>query len=76
MLLADFQLPDMDGVALSRRVRASRQDLSVLIMSGYDETHGPVADLLREPRTEHICKPIDVSQLMTRLERMLEVAVG
>jgi len=76
VLLADLQLPDMDGVALSRRVRASRRDLPVLIMSGFDETHSDVASLLREPRTEHILKPIDVDQLMIRLERMLEATPG
>ena len=51
-------------------------DLPVLIMSGFDESHRDVASLLREPRTEHILKPIDVGQLMVRLERMLEAAPG
>jgi two-component system, cell cycle sensor histidine kinase and response regulator CckA len=72
VLLTDFQLPDMDGAALSRWVRASHNDLPVLIMSGFDETHDGLADLLREPRIEHIQKPIDLDQLMMRLERMLE----
>lgn len=74
VLLVDFRLPDMDGVTLSRRMRASRRELPVLIMSGFDETHGDVAELLREPRTGHILKPIDLSQLMTRLEQMLEAS--
>jgi CheY-like chemotaxis protein len=74
VLLADFQLPDFDGVTLSRRVRAEHRNLPVLIMSGFDETHGEVAELLREPRTEHILKPIELEQLMTRLARMLEAS--
>jgi two-component system cell cycle sensor histidine kinase/response regulator CckA len=76
VLLADFQLPGTDGVALSRRVRASHNDLPVLIMSGFDANHGELAELLREPHTEHILKPIDLEQLVVRLERMLEAAAG
>lgn len=72
VLLADLQLPDMNGVALSRRMRASRRELPVLIMSGFDETQSDVASLLHEPRTDHILKPIEVDQLMIRLERLLE----
>jgi PAS domain S-box-containing protein len=72
VLVTDLQLPGMDGAALSRRVRASRGDLPVLIMSGFDESHGALAALLREPRTEHILKPVDLDQLMMRLERMFE----
>lgn len=74
VMLADYQLPDLDGVALSRRLRAERSNLPVLIMSGFDETHKEVAALLREPRTEHILKPIELEQLMTRLTRMLEAS--
>ena len=73
VLLTDLQLPDMDGVALSRGMRASsRRELPVLIMSGFDETQSDVASLLHEPRTDHILKPIEVDQLMIRLERLLE----
>ena len=35
--IADVDMPDMDGIALARRLRERRGDLPILISTGYDE---------------------------------------
>ncbi len=72
VLLVDFQMPGMDGVRLAHHARKWRPELPVVLMSGFDESRGAMGALLREPRTEHLLKPVDVGTLVAALERVLK----
>jgi PAS domain S-box-containing protein len=70
MLIADFRLPGMDGVALAHAARRRLADLPVVIVSGFERSSPELAGFLREPRTEHVGKPVDVHVLVGLLRRL------
>ena len=56
MVLTDLTMPGLTGVDLARKIKAIRDDLPIVIMSGYDDIAAPemladvgVAEVLRKP---------------------------
>jgi signal transduction histidine kinase/CheY-like chemotaxis protein len=69
-LVVDRFMPGMDGAELLTRGREGRT-LPAVIMSGADADDVAIAPLLRQPRTEHLPKPIDIDRLVAMLRRLL-----
>lgn len=68
ILISDWDMPEMDGVALCRKVRESRLDgyVYILLLTG----HGPAANVvegLKAGADDYIRKPADQSELLARL---------
>src|SRR5271166_2477045 len=66
VVISDFNLPDGDGCALFKELRASRPELSGIALSGY----GAYEDFERSIEAgfaRHLTKPVD----MTALESLL-----
>lgn len=68
ILLSDVMLPAIDGFETARRLRASRPNLPVLLMSGYVardtvDRHAAVSPVIR--------KPFSMAELVGRLREVL-----
>jgi DNA-binding response OmpR family regulator len=72
LLILDYQLPDINGVAVCRRVRsASHLDaVRILCVSGIADA-AAVAALMEAGANDFLPKPFDIPTLMARVDRLL-----
>ena len=71
----DDGLPDMDGVALCRRLRRAGNDVPVLMVSARDGIEHRV-DGLEAGADDYLVKPFDVAELRARLRALLRRAAA
>ena len=71
LLVTDFRLPDVDGLALMRQVRAVRPDCEVLVMTAYGNI--PLAvEAVREGAWDFLTKPFKKAELEHAVAKALE----
>jgi DNA-binding NtrC family response regulator len=71
LAVVDVKLPDLDGIELLGRLRASDPDLAVVVISG----HGTIADAVRATQLgayDFIEKPLHRERLLLSVQRALE----
>jgi CheY-like chemotaxis protein/nitrogen-specific signal transduction histidine kinase len=69
LLVVDFTMPDMNGAAVAREVRASRPLLPILLITGNADPEAIQSDL---PDVPMLRKPFDREQLTARVADLLE----
>jgi len=78
-VVLDVGLPDIDGVALCRRLRRAGNHVPVLMVSAHDGIEHRI-DGLDAGADDYLCKPFAVAELRARLRALLrraaESAVG
>jgi DNA-binding NtrC family response regulator len=67
VLLTDIKMPDMDGLALTARVREDHPGLPVVLMTGYPSVDTAVM-ALRQRVADYIIKPFNINQLYKVVE--------
>jgi two-component system response regulator HydG len=73
LVLTDLKMPDMDGMALLRKVKQEAPDTEVVVVTG----HGDVAtavEAMRQGATHFLTKPLDMAQLRTIVGKAAEHA--
>jgi len=69
-VVTDLEMPEMDGIALTRELRQQFSSLPVMIMTGYsDDDHRETA--FRAGAREFLSKPFDIPDLIKKLHGML-----
>lgn len=68
--ILDLGLPDEDGLALLRRLRARRDPVPVLILTARGEVQQRIAGL-NAGADDYLVKPFDMDELHARLEAVL-----
>ena len=71
LVLADLQLPDMQGTEVMRRLKEKRPSIEVIIISGY----GSVARAVEATKAgafHFVEKPFEIDALLLLIERALE----
>ena len=69
-VVTDLEMPEMDGIALTRELRQQFCSLPVMVMTGYsDEEHKETA--FRAGAREFLSKPFDIPDLIKKLHGML-----
>ena len=69
-VVTDLEMPEMDGIALTRELRQSFSNLPVMIMTGHsDDDHRETA--FRAGAREFLGKPFDFHDLIRKLQKML-----
>jgi len=71
LLISDIQMPGMDGLELSRRVRNLDADLPIVLITGYASMETAVM-ALREGVSDYITKPFSIAELKGVVGRILE----
>ncbi len=68
-ILLDLGLPDMSGLEVCRRIRASSNDVPILVLTGVDETLSKVR-LLEAGADDYVTKPFEAAELRARIEAL------
>ena len=69
-VVTDLEMPEMDGIALTREIRQQFSSLPVMVMTGYsDDDHRETA--FRAGAREFLRKPFDIPDLIKKLHGML-----
>jgi CheY-like chemotaxis protein len=72
LVLLDIRLPGMDGVQMLKRVRETRQDLPIIMVTGYGSVDTAVK-LMQLGADGYLSKPFSNRQLVETVEKVLEV---
>jgi DNA-binding response OmpR family regulator len=75
LVILDLGLPDVDGITVCRRLRASRPDLSILILSARDQELDLVAGL-DAGADDYLIKPFRLAELLARVRAHLRRAAA
>ena len=70
LALLDIDLPDMDGSSLYPFLKEARQNLKVIVCSGYS-FDGPVQEIMEAGAQGFIQKPFDIRVLSKKLKEIL-----
>jgi CheY-like chemotaxis protein len=72
-ILLDLDLPDVPGIEVLRRLKASPKtsDVPVIIVTA-DATPGQTEKLVSEGATAYVTKPFDVAELLTAIDRAID----
>ena len=71
LILTDFRMPDMDGMAVLQAARQINPDIEVVLVTAYGSVSGAV-DAMREGAFHYVEKPVDLDALDAVVERALE----
>ena len=69
LVLLDIWLPKLDGYEVLRRIRSSRPDLPVLMLTARDDTKSKVS-ALTSGADDYLTKPFDFEELLARLQAL------
>jgi two-component system response regulator YesN len=70
LLLTDIRMPRMDGLELLKRIHAELPDLTVVIVSGYQDFEY-TRTAMQHGAADYILKPVTPSALQSALERII-----
>jgi len=70
VMLLDMSMPDLDGLEVLRRLRASGRDLPVCVLSARDEVGHRVAGL-EAGADDYVVKPFALEEVVARLHALL-----
>lgn len=65
-VVLDLAMPDMDGLEVLRRIRATRPDQQVILLSGQGTIPAAV-EATREGAMEFLEKPVDIGALLDKI---------
>jgi two-component system cell cycle response regulator CtrA len=75
IIILDLVLPDMEGYEVVRRLRASRVETPVLILSGLNRPQAKVKGF-GVGADDFICKPFDSQELLARIQAVVRRTKG
>ncbi|MBW2019814.1 MAG: response regulator [Deltaproteobacteria bacterium] len=67
LIITDYRMPEMDGLELTRRIKAKYPYTPILIITAY----GPVHELLKSGATACLTKPFNISELQNMVKTIL-----
>ena len=73
LVVSDFRMPEMDGVAVLRRMRELQPDCSRVILSGYTDLNGLIGAINEARIDRFIAKPWNDFEFVSTLTQVLEI---
>jgi DNA-binding NtrC family response regulator len=70
VVLADWKMPQMDGMTLLEKIKPAHQDVSVVIVTGFGNVNSAV-EAMRRGATDYLTKPIQPDELEETIQRAL-----
>jgi len=68
LVLTDVKMPEMDGMELLRKIKASRPEVMVILMTAYGSI-GSAVEAMKIGADDYITKPIDFNDLLMRVSK-------
>ena len=72
LVITDLAMPEMDGLELTRRVKAISPDTPVIVITAFGEIQTAVA-AMKHGAEDYLTKPLDWDELRITIERALKV---
>src|SRR5262249_10880233 len=72
LVISDIRMPEMDGLALLKEIRARRADAVVVLMTAY-ATVPQAVEAIKAGAYEYLVKPFTLGRVRLLLDRVLEV---
>lgn len=72
VVLSDFKMPQMDGIAFLSRVRASYPDAVLLLLTGYADKESAIRAINDVGIWQYVEKPWDLGDLLVKIRQGLE----
>ena len=69
-VITDLVMPDLDGVEVTRRLRAADRHLPIFVLTGHADVTTAI-EALKAGATEYLTKPVNIDELTTLLARAL-----
>jgi DNA-binding NtrC family response regulator len=73
LVVSDFRMPEMDGVAVLRRMRELQPDCARVILSGYTDLNGLIGAINEAQIDRFIAKPWNDFELVSALSQILQI---
>jgi two-component system OmpR family response regulator len=70
LIILDWMMPDLEGIELTRRLRAHGSEVPILFLSAKDTIEAKVL-ALRAGGDDYITKPFDLSELVARVDALM-----
>ena len=74
LIILDVMLPDLDGLAVARRLRDRRMPVPVIFLSAKDATEDKIAGLALGD--DYVTKPFSLAELVARVQTVLRRTQG
>ncbi len=71
LVLTDFNMPDLDGMELVKRIRESKPHVSVIMMTGFGTIELAV-DVMKKGADDFVVKPFNFEHVQLTIERVLK----
>ncbi len=71
LVLLDMKLPDMDGMEILRTVTKEKQDVYVVVMTGYSTVQNAV-EAMKLGAVDYLAKPFSDDELVLAVERAID----
>jgi len=69
LVLTDYKMPGMDGMALLQAAKALNPEMDVVVMTAFGTVETAVS-AMKADASDYICKPIDLDELQLLIERI------
>jgi len=73
VVLLDYQLPDGDGIAVLKKIRAMDPDVPVMMLTAHQHV-SLVVEAMKAGAFDYVSKPFDLDDIVLRVRRSLETA--
>ncbi len=73
LVLTDIKMPEMDGLALSEKVKETNPEMPVVLMTGYPTVDSAIS-ALRMKVSDYVVKPFNINQLYKTIDKLLKEA--
>jgi two-component system, NtrC family, response regulator AtoC len=70
-VITDLLMPDIDGIELTRQLRATDPHLPIFVLTANTEITSAI-NALKAGATDYLTKPVNVDELLTQLRRAIE----
>ena len=71
VVITDLMMPDIDGIELTRQLRATDPHLPIFVLTASTEIASAIA-ALKAGATDYLTKPVNVDELLTQLRRAVD----
>ena len=73
LIITDLRLPDYDGIALMKEIKANYQDIPVVLMTGYSDVNTAVK-AIKNGAADYISKPFNPEEVLLVITNALQNA--